>query len=84
MTEAREPIEAGASLRLSGGVDVSAQVATGINPETGEVVVLVRLGQMIGALTPEGAAQLADALAIEAAYATTTRAQARYEFGVES
>jgi len=49
--------------------DRSAQVATGIDPTTGEVVVFVRLGRLVSAISPQGAAELADGLKAEAAYA---------------
>jgi hypothetical protein len=57
--------------------DRSAQVGTGVDPETGETVVFVRMGRLVSAMTPEGAAELASGLAIEAAYAMTQRGERR-------
>lgn len=50
--------------------DQSVQVATGIEPETGEVVVLVRLGRLVASMEPEAARTLSDSLAAEAAIAS--------------
>ena len=54
--------------------DRGVQLATGIDPETGRVLVFLRLGGIIGALTPTAATELADALKVEAAYASVRQA----------
>ena len=62
---------------LGDEADGSVQVATGIEPETGDVVVIVRLGNVVAAMTPAGAAQLADGIKAEAAYALVQEARAK-------
>lgn len=56
-------------VRLAAGVLVQASVTTGEDPETGEVVVLIRWGDTTVALTPDTATELADDLQVEAAFA---------------
>ena len=50
-------------------IEATASVGTIVDPETGEVVVVVRFGPTTAMMTPADAATLADALAVEAAYA---------------
>ena len=63
-------MQPGEPVVLAPATRTSVQVATGRDPETGEVVVLIRFGAYIAALTPAGAAELGDALVVEAALAT--------------
>lgn len=57
--------------KLQGRKDL--QVATGVHKETGEVVVILRLGAIVAAMSPEAADHLGDSLKIEAVLATTRR-----------
>ena len=50
--------------------DGTVQTAVAIDPETGETVVLLRLGTFVATLDPAGAARLGRALQVESALAT--------------
>lgn len=52
--------------------DVPMQVGTAVSAETGRVIVLVRFGNHVAAMTPRAAQNLADALQAEAMIAGTT------------
>ena len=47
----------------------STQVASGIDAETGELLVFVRFGNLVVALAPEAAARLGEAIKVEAVIA---------------
>lgn len=55
--------------------DGRVQTATGIDPRSGDTVVLLRIGLVVHALTVESAKALGDALLDESAYAHATRAE---------
>jgi len=46
--------------------DGTLQVSTGVDPQTGEVVILLRVGHMVTALEVDGAGELGAALVQEA------------------
>lgn len=56
------------------GDETSAQVGCAISPVTGDVIVVLRLGDAVVAMTPAAARHVSDALAAEAVIAETMRA----------
>lgn len=81
MTRAGRPTLGPGSIRLYRleelEADGSVQVATGHDPTDGSVVVFLRVGLILTALTIDGAAELAIGLAAESEHAARELAAAR-------
>lgn len=54
------------------------EVSAGVEPETGDVVVVLRVDDVVLVLDPVAASMLADRLKVEAAYALVEGANARW------